>query len=286
MKQAYSQYVRHCLMPSDDITIEDVKAAVINAWEKHMDRPMTDKDLAIQTMLQCNCIIMEKKLQEGDCLHIFFTGYGMHDWLRDCGQTFQDEQLNMIVNVANEYRKDTRVQSGQSAFLFMLHFLGGNSPAYLCVVQKGGRCVLGGKDWENWTITCSRGRGKSMVYFTVNQTTCEDGEINGIVSVVSSALSYMKCFPDTIMDGIPSDLKHPNHYRNAKAISLNMHHSLVVRDGPCPHYRVGHFRLLQSPKFVHKQGEVVFVRGTFVKGKAKTVLSFEDEDALESRAAG
>lgn len=38
-----------------------------------------------------------------------------------------------------------------------------------------------------------------------------------------------------------------------------------------PHYRIGHFRLLSSERYVNKQGQTVFVRPCFVKGVAETV---------------
>ena len=53
---------------------------------------------------------------------------------------------------------------------------------------------------------------------------------------------------------------------------------IIIRDGPCPHYRVGHFRYLSSERFRVKRGMTVFVHGAFVKGKAKTVLSPEDTE--------
>ena len=39
-----------------------------------------------------------------------------------------------------------------------------------------------------------------------------------------------------------------------------------------PHLRRGHFRMLSSDYFKNKQGQIVFVKSSFVKGNAKTVI--------------
>ncbi|WP_293888597.1 MULTISPECIES: hypothetical protein [unclassified Sphingobacterium] len=49
-----------------------------------------------------------------------------------------------------------------------------------------------------------------------------------------------------------------------------------------PHFRKGHFRLLQSDYFTNKKGEIIFVSETMVKGKAKTVSLSEDIDNFTS----
>ena len=83
---------------------------------------------------------------------------------------------------------------------------------------------------------------------------------------------YMSCFPEQVREGIPEDAKRADYARsNAKTIGVS--ESVVCRDGPTPHYRSGHFRLLSSDRYVNKKGQVVFIHGTFVKGQAKTVLA-------------
>lgn len=87
---------------------------------------------------------------------------------------------------------------------------------------------------------------------------------------------YMSCFPEQVKDGIPTDAKRAEYARgNAKTIGVS--ETVVCRDGPTPHYRSGHFRLLSSDRYVNKKGQVVFIHGCFVKGQAKTVLSPEEK---------
>jgi len=42
------------------------------------------------------------------------------------------------------------------------------------------------------------------------------------------------------------------------------------------HFRKGHFRTLRSERFTHKRWKAVFVKATFVKGEALTILSPEE----------
>lgn len=49
-----------------------------------------------------------------------------------------------------------------------------------------------------------------------------------------------------------------------------------------PHLRRGHFRFLQSEKFVNKKGCIVFVSETMIKGQAKTVYISMDIEKLKN----
>ena len=87
---------------------------------------------------------------------------------------------------------------------------------------------------------------------------------------------YLNCFPDMLHDGLPEDLKHPSYHKRLKARTIGIAPQVIMHDGPCPHYRVGHFRLLTAERYVNKKGQVVFVHGTFVKGRAQTVEGIQD----------
>ena len=89
---------------------------------------------------------------------------------------------------------------------------------------------------------------------------------------------YVSCFPETIKDGMPEDLKHPSHHQYSKPFVIGV--SDKVRgtgtgDSPTPHYRIGHFRILQSERYTHMRYQTVFVKSCFVKGKTDTILSPE-----------
>lgn len=88
---------------------------------------------------------------------------------------------------------------------------------------------------------------------------------------------YASCFPEMIKEGPPTDLKHPsihccdNLRSRTVGVSPKIHHQ---NGSPTPHFRRGHFRVLNSEKFTHKRFQTVFVSESFVNAsKSKTVLS-------------
>ena len=84
---------------------------------------------------------------------------------------------------------------------------------------------------------------------------------------------YMDAFPDAVVEAGAENVHRIKHYDGARHI---VNRNEIVdeehRHSVSPHWRRGHFRLLTSAKFVRKQGQTVYVRGTFVKGKAFDVM--------------
>jgi len=84
---------------------------------------------------------------------------------------------------------------------------------------------------------------------------------------------YMDAFPDAVVEAGAENVHQIKHYDGARHI---VNRNEIVdeehRHSVSPHWRRGHFRLLASAKFVRKQGQTVYVRGTFVKGKAFDVM--------------
>jgi hypothetical protein len=269
MKRAYSEYVFN----KDFKKLTGMKNSELSAFLNHTVKTgaLPEKDV----MFVYNLVRIEDSVRQGHCMHYFFTGEGMHGWLKDCSAAFTNEHAAVINDIPITGlpvvdRDSHGNASGEGTCkVFMLHFAGGDSPCYLCAAMTG-------KDgW--WACYIHQSKGSS-VYFTANPNDAAklEPESFTMMGTVASALSYIKCFPDTVVPGVPTDVKHPNHYKKCQAKSVGMHHSLIVRDGPSPHYRTYHVRYLESERFTVKRFTTVFVKGTFVKGKAKTVLSPED----------
>jgi hypothetical protein len=73
-------------------------------------------------------------------------------------------------------------------------------------------------------------------------------------------------FPEMFVDGPPPSLKHPAWYRKLRKSHIAL---ARVRGDMAPHIRRGHFRLLSAERYVHKRGQLVFVKPSMVKGEAK-----------------
>ena len=96
---------------------------------------------------------------------------------------------------------------------------------------------------------------------------------NNIFRRVLNMLFYMDAFPDKISNKPPEEMCDKLNFNNSKTISISkdiedyLHENREVS----PHLRRGHFRFLDSDRFVNKKGQTVFVKSSFVKGKAVTI---------------
>jgi len=97
--------------------------------------------------------------------------------------------------------------------------------------------------------------------------------IKYMIKLVFGVCLYLHCFPNAMIDGVPKDAtaRIKNHLRRETSHTVQTVPDIVDRSGTTPHFRSGHFRLLSSDKFTKKQGQIIFVKETFVLGKAKTI---------------
>jgi hypothetical protein len=87
---------------------------------------------------------------------------------------------------------------------------------------------------------------------------------------------YLQAFPEQLKPGLPEDAKHPSWFRGNRNYSIGIDPRVQTAHGthasPIAHFRSGHFRVLRSPRFTNKCGQVVFVSSCFVAGTASTVI--------------
>lgn len=99
-----------------------------------------------------------------------------------------------------------------------------------------------------------------------------------------NTIAYMNCFPDCVADGVPKDLFERSVGKTDRNITFHVSEKIKDIDSSptskMPHFRKGHFRVLQSDYFANKKGQIIFVAETMVKGKAKTVSMSEDINKL------
>jgi hypothetical protein len=211
----------------------------------------------------------EKECMAGRCVHFFFKGQGFHDWLCECKTPMIGDQEKIF----DAFKDDN---GGGCLFPFMLHFEGGGSPVYLCAWTDSFNPITK-QNWPGRVLHVSCGRNKHNYWY--NPSAEQEGDRSEdtlrVKALMAGAMAYIQAFPEMVNEGIPSDLSRKNHFRGIIAKTVCISPSLVMRDGPRPHYRVGHFRYLSSERFTNKRWQTVFVHGAFIKGRAQTVLSPE-----------
>ena len=96
-------------------------------------------------------------------------------------------------------------------------------------------------------------------------------------------LAYMKCFPECVKDGVP-DTNNTNTYRyKDRSVQLGTSEKITttVRGTMRPHFRKGYIKLLSSPFYTKKRGQLIWVSETSVNAKSKTVEMSENENKVE-----
>ena len=91
-----------------------------------------------------------------------------------------------------------------------------------------------------------------------------------------NTLAYINAFPECLIDKKPDGVVLQYSFKNKKiTISTasqfkEFEHEINIT----PHFRRGHFRRLESDRFVNKKGQIIFVKPTIVKGyNYKTLLT-------------
>lgn len=120
-------------------------------------------------------------------------------------------------------------------------------------------------------VVRTEGRFISLWIGQTREEFLSDGGNTEDLDLVFALALYVHCFPTALRDGFPESAKHPAHYRGENCASVCAVPEIVDRDGPRPHFRHGHFRMLRDARFTRKRFQIIFVSETFVKGKVKTV---------------
>ena len=106
-----------------------------------------------------------------------------------------------------------------------------------------------------------------------------------MIKFVFGMCLYLHCFPNAMIDGVPkqANSRLKNHFKREHSVTVRTVPEIIDRSGTTPHFRAGHFRLLSSDKFIKKQGQVIFIKETFVLGKAKTITDQVNEEKCHAR---
>jgi len=96
----------------------------------------------------------------------------------------------------------------------------------------------------------------------------------------------MKCFPECVTEGVPKITKDRDEERSERNVIFKLSEKVtdseITKNSKLPHFRKGYFKLLQSDFYTNKQGQLIYVTETMVKGKAKTVSTSTRIEEFES----
>jgi hypothetical protein len=126
---------------------------------------------------------------------------------------------------------------------------------------------------KNYLYT-SDGNNHWSFPLTINYLQDINNNENSIIfKFVLNMIFYMDAFPDKINNKPPEELCDKLNFNNSKTISIakDIENYLHENRDVSPHLRRGHFRYLDSERFVNKKGQTIFVKSTMVKGKAITI---------------
>lgn len=264
MKRAYTQFrsAFHKLRIAQGLSPEELIDHLTIKYEKR--DPLVDSPTLFLA-------VIDYLVEIGNAEHLFLPDREFCDWLVSCVS-----QLNPAHARAFQQRIGEKVAT-------VLHFPS-SAKLYSCAF-----CVTESRKEDDFKVSDALGCSMSM-------DTGEDSWIAGggyvrrldgeaeataydyYVKLFCGVAMYVDVFPETLIQGLPQDLKHPSHHKYSAPLTLEISEkvrSTGAHDSPTPHYRVGHFRVLRSEKFTKKRFQTVFVHGTFVRGKAETVLSPE-----------
>lgn len=113
---------------------------------------------------------------------------------------------------------------------------------------------------------------------------CNNDDNVWIPKLVFGLSLYMDAFPDAVVEATSDNVHNVKYYEgDGHVVARNEIIDEDKRNSVSPHWRRGFFRLLTSKHFVKKQGQTIYVRGTFVKGKAFDVLDDTPDSTIKPK---
>jgi len=116
--------------------------------------------------------------------------------------------------------------------------------------------------------------GEDVVTAGSNAWKKDLGDGQFISNFLFSFLLYISAFPECVIKAKRNQIKAQETYNGSREFSVTSNEVVgeELRCSISPHWRRGHFRVLNSGRFVKKKGQTIFVKGSFVKGKALDVI--------------
>lgn len=266
MKRSYTVYssVLNKLIKKAGLTPEQYSGALTQIIKEGSDPENAANDYVTLVILE-----VEKDLREGKAIHLFLPDISFLNWLVGCVPVLENDHAGVLMEsigsevICLHFPSDSK----KSSCVFTIPKLGHNPDG------------TNAEDYGCIFAAVSSGNADNLASFSVR--------LNGEGSASEAALWYVRlvlglgmyvsCFPEVVKAGPPEDIKHPAFHNHKTSRTIGLAEAITESHGsPSAHFRRGHFRVLRSEKFTKKRFQVVFVKETFVGGKAKTILEPEE----------
>ena len=223
--------------------------------------------------------LWQRRVALKNCVHLFVQDESFLDWLVTCAPTLEDGSPEAM-----------REMTGGK--VCVLHFP--TTSKYRCVAvsilwsrgpvprpwRQGkhvepGLCLSFTRIGASAPFSCMRFGEANFDRTTLNFSPLTITHVR----LLNALGLYLACFPEMLRAGPPDDVKHPSHHQYAVSKTVGISPKVrehTERGEVSAHFRKGHFRTLRSERFTHKRWKAVFVKATFVKGEALTILSPEE----------
>lgn len=225
---------------------------------------------------------------KGELLHIFFLDKQLRDFLGETPLSdldgikkflYENGQSKEVIYLYSKEQKESVV------YRFALHLpYEADGYAFSLSLENDGSVEL------YYSLGENGGRMSDKFYLDVNKKSDEVSLTHSkMFRLAINTIAYMNCFPDCVADGVPKNLFERTEDKSARNFTFQLSEKIRENENSplskIPHFRKGHFRLLQSDYFTNKKGQIIFVAETMVKGKAKTVSMSPETDEFTRNSA-
>lgn len=224
----------------------------------------------------------------GELLHIFFLDRQLRGFLETTSLSDLEGVKKFLYEKGQNrdiFHLYSKTQSNHVVYQFALHLpYEAEGYAFSLCLEEDGSVELYFSLGENG------GQMSDKFYTDVNKKSDEVSLIQSkMFRLAINTIAYMNCFPDCVADGVPKNLFERNEDKLARNFTLELSEKIKDTDSSqpskIPHFRKGHFKLLQSDYFTNKKGQIIFIAETMVKGKAKTVSMSTEIDEFKSKVS-
>lgn len=225
-----------------------------------------------------------KDYMSGDITHYFIETKELYDFLSEMEiKDFRYIESEMIegldYKVSPLLNEDMVPIASAKNHTGVIHYLSNESALFFTVkkyenkitidLMRDDNIVFYGDSFDLFSIY-----NKGGDCFSNNPDYPKDKLILDTQLIVNMFL-YFQIFPHLVITGAPDG--QPIIYKESHCKMIKTEESLIDRSGVTPHFRRGHFAHLTSDRYTKSKGKYIFIRSTFVKGSAKTIL--DDNEA-------